>query len=158
MNRSSFFVKAVISFAIIGLFMTGSGSALAACGQLDHQSTLRRGSIGKSVELLQSVANTHFNEDLQIDGNFGGGTRAAMIRVQRALGIGADGIIGRKTYFALNEFCNNKQKPESENNSFSHQAKKFNNPDEFKKFIEKILRIRIFMLDQAKVFNLPQCH
>ncbi len=135
MKTSSIFTKSIISLVFVGLFALSSSWAHAACGQLQKTSTLRRGSIGSAVEILQTLANTYFKENLQVDGNFGSGTRSAIIRIQNALGLSADGVVGKNTFSALEEYCANE--PQSPSTSFTHEVKKFTNFSEFKAFIEK---------------------
>jgi hypothetical protein len=57
--------------------------------------TLRRGSSGESVRVLQGK--------LLVDGVFGASTEEAVKRFQRANGLVADGVVGPKTWAKLNE-------------------------------------------------------
>lgn len=63
--------------------------------------TLRRGSEGESVEELQFLLNSKYGADLDIDGKFGAKTEAAVKAFQKAHGLTADGVVGRKTWAAL---------------------------------------------------------
>ena len=57
--------------------------------------TLRRGSRGKSVRLLQRKLG------ITSDGIFGAGTQRSVIAYQRSKGLVPDGVVGRKTWGAL---------------------------------------------------------
>lgn len=57
--------------------------------------TLRRGSTGEDVRLLQKRLG------ISADGKFGPGTDAAVRRYQASHGLKADGIVGAKTWTAL---------------------------------------------------------
>jgi hypothetical protein len=65
--------------------------------------TLRIGSRGPSVKVLQELLNQHLkpNPQLTPDGVFGQATQAAVIRFQMTHRIGADGIIGPLTWAYL---------------------------------------------------------
>ena len=58
--------------------------------------TLKVGSKGHSVELLQTMMGT-----LEADGVFGNGTKTAVKNVQKKLGLSADGVAGRYTLTRL---------------------------------------------------------
>lgn len=61
------------------------------------RNTLRRGSTGDSVKLLQEMLG------LKNDGSFGPKTEAAVRAVQRSLDMVPDGIVGPKTWAALDQ-------------------------------------------------------
>lgn len=65
---------------------------------------LRLGSKGPEVKKLQQVLNTilHLNPLLKIDGDFGRATNEAVKRFQAERDLGIDGIVGPKTFSALN--------------------------------------------------------
>jgi len=60
--------------------------------------TLRRGSRGEEVKLLQTLLG-----NLDVDGIFGKKTKAAVMAFQSASGLKVDGIVGPKTWAALTE-------------------------------------------------------
>ncbi len=66
---------------------------------------LQYGSSGNSVKFLQALLvekGAYYGTDWsQVDGQFGDGTRAAVIRFQRGHRLGADGIVGPNTWSAL---------------------------------------------------------
>ena len=63
--------------------------------------TLRRGSQGEAVMELQALLNAKYGADLEVDGNYGKATEAAVRAFQKAHGLTADGICGPKTWKAL---------------------------------------------------------
>jgi len=63
--------------------------------------TLRRGSQGDEVADLQTILNARYGADLEVDGNFGKATEAAVKAFQKANGLTADGVVGTKTWKAL---------------------------------------------------------
>lgn len=62
--------------------------------------TLRQGDKGKAVQTCQGQLCEH-GYPVTIDGDFGAGTAAAVVRFQQDHSLGADGIIGPKTWTAL---------------------------------------------------------
>lgn len=65
------------------------------------QPTLRTGDFGAEVETLQRALVKHGFDPAGIDGQFGPGTRAAVVQFQRAKGLAADGVVGAGTWRAL---------------------------------------------------------
>lgn len=63
--------------------------------------TLRRSSQGDEVAELQALLNAKQGYDLEVDGNFGKATEAAVRDFQAKHGLTADGIVGPKTWKAL---------------------------------------------------------
>ena len=63
--------------------------------------TLRRGNVGEAVEDLQALLNAKYGFSLEIDGNFGRATEAAVKEFQQKNGLTADGVVGPKTWAAL---------------------------------------------------------
>lgn len=64
-------------------------------------STLKQGSRGDEVKLLQQLLKNKGYYSGSIDGIFGAGTKNAVVQFQRAAGLSADGIVGAKTWAAL---------------------------------------------------------
>lgn len=62
--------------------------------------TLRKGARGQVVVELQQRLNVH-GHDVSVDGDFGGGTEAAVRRFQETHGLDADGLVGPATWGAL---------------------------------------------------------
>lgn len=62
---------------------------------------LRTGSQGEDVKELQSRLQALGYYDGAIDGQFGGGTKKAVILFQQQNGLGADGIVGEETRMVL---------------------------------------------------------
>jgi peptidoglycan hydrolase-like protein with peptidoglycan-binding domain len=50
---------------------------------------------------LQTILNARYGADLEVDGNFGKATEAAVKAFQKAHGLTADGIVGAKTWKAM---------------------------------------------------------
>lgn len=63
--------------------------------------TLRRGSNCDEVADLQMLLNSKFGYYLEVDGNFGKATEAAVKDFQKKHGLTADGVVGKKTWAAL---------------------------------------------------------
>lgn len=65
--------------------------------------TLRRGSRGSEVERLQQLLNTRLqpSPNLRTDGDFGARTEAAVRLYQASVGLGIDGVVGPRTWEAL---------------------------------------------------------
>src|SRR3981081_4575097 len=60
---------------------------------------LRQGSRGANVQTLQQRLSD-LGYSLTVDGNFGPGTRGAVVAFQGASGLGADGLVGPSTWGA----------------------------------------------------------
>ena len=63
--------------------------------------TLRIGSIGPEVAILQDALRAHGFNPGAIDGSFGAGTQAALIAFQNSEGLLPDGVVGPRTATAL---------------------------------------------------------
>lgn len=63
--------------------------------------TLARGAIGWDVSVLQFLLARRGAAPPRLNGNFGPGTRAAVLRFQRRAGLAEDGIVGPATRAAL---------------------------------------------------------
>jgi LysM repeat protein len=63
--------------------------------------TLGRGTIGWDVSVLQFLLARRGAAPPRLNGNFGPGTHAAVLRFQRRAGLAQDGIVGRVTRAAL---------------------------------------------------------
>jgi predicted chitinase len=61
---------------------------------------LRQGSRGASVQAMQQRLSD-LGQTLSVDGNFGPGTRAAVVAFQGQKGLSADGVVGPATWAAL---------------------------------------------------------
>lgn len=79
--------------------------------------TLRRGSQGDEVADLQTILNARYGADLEVDGNFGKATEAAVKAFQKANGLTADGVVGAKTWKALGVSGNTNQPADNGNNA-----------------------------------------
>jgi putative chitinase len=63
--------------------------------------TLRRGDKGAAVKRLQRILKKKGFEPGKLDGDFGGGTEAALMAFQRSEGLLADGVAGPRSLAAL---------------------------------------------------------
>lgn len=63
--------------------------------------TLRAGSSGAQVSAAQSLLNAQGFSVGTVDGSFGAKTTAAVTAFQKARGLGADGVVGARTWTAL---------------------------------------------------------
>lgn len=68
---------------------------------LDNLATLRNGSTGSLVQLLQFVLSTNYGYSLEIDGVFGAQTRNAVVAFQKENGLAPDGVVGPNTWRTL---------------------------------------------------------
>ncbi|MEE1200747.1 MAG: peptidoglycan-binding protein [Christensenellales bacterium] len=78
--------------------------------------TLRRGNQGDEVADLQTILNARYGADLDVDGNFGKATEAAVKAFQKANGLTADGVVGAKTWKALGVSGNTNPPADNGNN------------------------------------------
>ena len=78
--------------------------------------TLRRGSQGDEVADLQTILNARYGADLDVDGNFGKATEAAVKAFQKSHGLTADGVVGAKTWKALGVSGNTNPPTDNGNN------------------------------------------
>ena len=88
----------------------GDGGCIGVCENLNvayvpqvyytSLPTLRRGSRGNGVRLLQCYLNL-YGEELSVDGSFGVGTQTAVQIFQQENGLTVDGIVGRMTWQML---------------------------------------------------------
>ncbi len=87
----------------------GIGGCLGVCENLDVAyspkyytsfPTLRRGTRGNGVKMLQCYLNL-YGEELSVDGSFGAETQAAVLQFQTENSLAADGIVGRNTWERL---------------------------------------------------------
>ena len=72
-------------------------SAPSSCASYMHSSTLRVGSNGSAVSMLQAALNAYNNAGLSTDGAFGNMTAAAAKAYQAKKGLSADGVVGAMT-------------------------------------------------------------
>ncbi len=66
-----------------------------------NHATIRKGSKGDEVRLLQTMLNQIMGAGLDVDGGFGAKTLAAVKSYQSSRGLDVDGVVGPKTWAAL---------------------------------------------------------
>lgn len=76
--------------------------AISANAMVIASPALRVGSTGSDVMSLQADLNSKTGTMLAVDGNFGNGTKSAVMTFQAANGLVADGVVGTKTAEKLN--------------------------------------------------------
>ena len=92
--------------------------------------TLRRGSQGDEVADLQTILNARYGADLEVDGNFGKATEAAVKAFQKANGLTADGVVGAKTWKALGVSGNTNPPADNGNNEIKPSEPPVTKPEE----------------------------
>ncbi len=90
-------MASAIAAGITGSVMSGS----TPVG--DVKNWLSRGDTGAAVTTWQKTLNT-FGSDIKVDGDFGPDTETQTIRVQRLVGVTADGCAGEKTKAAVDAY------------------------------------------------------
>jgi zinc D-Ala-D-Ala carboxypeptidase len=90
-----------------GLVLAGAQAGLGTAAAYGWGRTLREGDSGGDVRELQIrvagwAADSASQTYVAVDGAFGPGTKAAVIRFQKAYGLTADGVVGPQTQTALN--------------------------------------------------------
>lgn len=65
--------------------------------------TIRHGSHGSAVRICQEKLNQKIGARLTVDGFFGPATESAVRRFQKEKGLSVDGVVGPKTWAALNK-------------------------------------------------------
>jgi lysozyme len=68
-------------------------------------STLSTGAQGYEVMILQQGLNSINGTTITVDGNFGDGTKAAVIQLQTAKGLTPDGVVGPDTWAVLDQLA-----------------------------------------------------
>jgi peptidoglycan hydrolase-like protein with peptidoglycan-binding domain len=78
----------------------GLGGVSHSHAQSSRHPMIERGSEGRAVRVLQE-ALVEQGYELDVDGDFGSGTEAAVMAFQEANGLDADGVVGPNTWAAL---------------------------------------------------------
>jgi peptidoglycan hydrolase-like protein with peptidoglycan-binding domain len=86
---------------LLGAGTLGAGLALGAGTAEAARPKLRKGSRGSAVTALQNDLNRRKYWCGAADGSFGHLTQQAVFALQKAAGLGRDGVVGPKTYAAL---------------------------------------------------------
>ena len=86
---------------LLGVGTLGAGLTLGTGAADAARPKLRKGSRGSSVTTLQKRLNSLKYWCGSADGSFGHLTQQAVFALQKAAGLGRDGVVGPKTYAAL---------------------------------------------------------
>ena len=103
--------KGVVAAALCALTLTGVGVAVAQKNSANdtqavaesvvETAVLKSGAKGAEVKEVQRRLKQWGYYDGAVDGVFGAGTKAAVIKFQKKNGLTADGVVGKATYKAL---------------------------------------------------------
>ena len=125
--------KFILILAIIMTCTFTTANTINAEETLNCSITLKNGSYGTQVKLLQTELNKIMSCGLTVDGDFGTKTQTCVINFQKQNSLTQDGIVGSKTCTKLNQLYNNTQN----NTQSSTQNNTQNNTS-----IEKTLNVR----------------
>ena len=95
-------MKKTLYYGILFTMMFFIGITNVKAETLNCNYTLRKGSKGENVRLLQKVLNEKTNCNLDVDGSFGNLTKACVKAYQTENNLQVDGIVGPKTCASLN--------------------------------------------------------
>ncbi|MEA3319679.1 MAG: D-Ala-D-Ala carboxypeptidase family metallohydrolase [Bacillota bacterium] len=119
--------------------------------------TLSEGSSGSDVRELQIrvagwAADSPQQTVVSVDGQFGAGTKAAVIRFQRAYGLTADGVVGPQTQAKLNELESpNGTKHFSYSEFYSKDGSGFNGGNVSAATVQENVRRMMYKLEAIRV-------
>ncbi|MFE7062833.1 D-Ala-D-Ala carboxypeptidase family metallohydrolase [Sutcliffiella sp. NPDC057660] len=119
--------------------------------------TLSEGSSGADVRELQIrvagwAADSPQQTVVSVDGQFGSGTKAAVIRFQRAYGLSADGVVGPQTQAKLNELeSSNGTKHFSYSEFYSKDGSGFNGGNVSAATVKENVRRMMYKLEAIRV-------
>lgn len=99
------FVFAGGAYAAEVIMDDGNGGDIITCADLGITRTLKKGSRGVQVEILQEVLATSGYYDADTTAVFDTMTISAVKAMQTDLGLKADGVVGPKTRNAMEEMC-----------------------------------------------------
>ncbi|MBA0053781.1 DUF882 domain-containing protein [Streptomyces sp. AJS327] len=156
--RSSLLGSAV--FVLLAALLAFGVPQIAAPSEAHAYSwsgTLREGSKGADVRELQirvagwaadSAKRTH----VAVDGEFGPGTKAAVIRFQRAYGLSADGVVGPDTQRKLNSLEDSDGSTDHFNFSefYSKDGSKFNGGKVSASTVKENIRRLMYKLEAVR--------
>lgn len=101
---------------IIGIFFSTKN---VFAQNLDCTKTLRNGSKGEQVKLLQKELNKVMNCNLSVDGSFGPATKSCVLSFQKKYSLSQDAIVGPKTCKKLNELYSSNNTDTKEDTTLS---------------------------------------
>lgn len=98
-------MKKIIALLIMFLLITTSINVVNA-EELNCSSTLKNGSYGTKVSLLQKKLNQVSDCNLDVDGGFGPLTENCVVKFQKKYNLAVDGVVGPQTCKKLNSVYN----------------------------------------------------
>jgi hypothetical protein len=129
--------------------------------------TLYQGSTGPYVELLQNKLRGA-GRILQVDGVFGSGTKSAVREFQEAMKLDADGVVGRRTWEALDAVSRGEAISDAEQEQFFAQigaAKTLYDAGQYQTALDAYLSLYAEpklaskpMLLTGTIWNIASCH
>lgn len=125
------------------LFM-GKGDIMGNKGITDsHGSILKKGSKGEEVKLLQEFLYDIGYEPGTADGDFGSNTKKAVQAFQKDAGLAMDGVVGEKTWEALDAIRIFSRKQDGETYlTANFKAKEFASKDGYDKIVLHLPMVR----------------
>ena len=93
-NAGRYYVPGVSSGSSNNSGSTGNSGSTSSGSYTEPTRTLNSGSTGDDVKWLQNALNTVMGADLEVDGQYGSGTKTAVTNFQKKTGLSADGIFG----------------------------------------------------------------
>lgn len=94
-------LKRYFLFLILGIFIFNINYVNA--DTLDCDNTLRKGSTGNNVKVLQRSLNSVMDCNLVVDGVFGRATYSCVVKFEKKYNLGIDGLVGEETCSKLND-------------------------------------------------------
>ncbi len=104
------FIFGLVTLIFLGQVFIFTDQLNAASSTITQ--TLRQGSKGAQVKILQEKLNSLGFNAGKVDGSFGPKTKAAVLAFQKAHGLARDGVVGPATRAKLNSITPAKSKPQ----------------------------------------------
>ena len=111
--------KIILSLIIAMTYIIINISTAKAEEILNCSTTLKTGSNGAQVKLLQNELNKIMSCALTVDGKFGAKTKTCVLSFQNKYSLSQDGVIGSKTCNKLNELYTKQTTTDSQNDTLN---------------------------------------